>query len=200
MKFQLKILFACWQLIALFLASCASPPNYQPSTFLTSPAQDSAIAQIVHYAAKLPPRATIQTRFDTAFARYYRIVAPDYKFLYLSPVVNKRRSFYFLITRPARSVTPMYEGIGGELALAKNDSLAFYNEIFRTWKMPLDTLKKRSLMLFEHMIMGRDLSVFYPKYSTDHYIEFPDGRFSFDTTRRVWADQLTDSLDIQQLP
>lgn len=187
--------------MAFVLTFCASPPKYQPSTFLTPAAQDSAIDQIVHYAAKLPPRATLQTRFDTAFVKYYRSVAPDYKFLYVSPVADEKKSVYFLITRPARSVTPMYEGIGGRLTLDQRDSLAYYNEIFRTWKMPIDTLKKRSRMLFEHMIMGRDLSVFYPKYSTDHYIEFPDGRFSFDTTRRIWADELMDSLDIdQQLP
>ena len=91
----------------------------------------------------------------------------------------------------------MREGIAGKVRYDDKGRLIEYEEIFRTWKMPGDSLNVRGAMLFDRMVKGKDLSLFYSKFQGDKYIEFPDERFSFDKKLKLWHDAASDTLQIE---
>lgn len=179
----IQVIFA----VGLLLA-CKQKDSYDPLTYLSRSEQDSIIYKTIRYSAKLAPTSNHQTKFDTGFDSYYKSVAADYTFLYA--LKEEDGTLHFLIERPGRSITPLYEGIGGNLRLNERDSLIQYEEIFRMWKMPDKDLRERGKMLFQKMIQREDLTIYYPKQAGDAYIEFPDGRFSFDKQTRTWNDNV----------
>jgi len=180
--------------IFLIVISCSSKKSIEPRDYLTREQEREILWPVIHYAAKLPPGANRDTRFNQRFDDYYQNVILDYNFLHLSP--NDDGSYFFLLERPARSITPMFESIGGKFKYEK-DSLVEYEEIFRMWKMPDADLKKRGREMFVRMVKGSDLSIYYSKYAGDKYIEFPDDRFHFDKNKRRWVDASMDSLEFQ---
>jgi hypothetical protein len=175
------------------LCQCTKRDEYAPQSFLPKIKQDTIIYNSIRYSAKLAPRSNHQTKFKREFDNYYRSVAADYSFMYLYKI--DENDFNFLIQRPAKSITPLFEGIAGRLKLDKNDSIVFYEEIFRTWKMPYKDLQERGRLLFDRLVTNRDLTLFYSKYTGDKYIEFPDDRFHFDKSQRVWKDNAYDSMN-----
>lgn len=187
MKFLFSLLF-------IGTIACSSKDQLDPLTYFPREQQNEIIYKSVRYSAKLPPNCNHEIKFDTAFDDYFKRVAAEYSFLKLSKAVDG--TFNFLIARPARSITPMFEGIGGQLKLDQKDSLVVYNEIFRTWKMPYKDLTERGAFLFDRMIKGEDLTLFYSKTAGDQYIEFPDDRFTYDVARRRWRDHAFDSLQV----
>jgi hypothetical protein len=172
----------------LLLMGCKEKQNTDPLTHWSREKQKEVALKIVRYSDKLAPRASHITKFNKEFDPYYKRVAEDYVFMWIKP--EEDGSYYFFFSRPAKSITPMFEGIAGQLKLNDTDSLVVYNEIFRTWKMSDKDLRERGKMLFDRMAAKRDLSIFYPKASGDKYIEFPDGRFSFDIELRRWRDNI----------
>lgn len=179
-------------LVLLVMAACTKKTT-NPNDYFSSEDQKKILWQVVHYASKLPPTATHETKFDPKFDDYYRRVLIDFEWKATKP--DTLNGYYFLIFRPARSINPMFEGIGGRFVIA-GDSLAEYEEIFRTWKMAHHDLGERGAMLFDRMTRGKDLSLYYSKYAGDKYIEFPDGKYFFDKQARRWRNQELDSLKI----
>jgi len=188
--------FRFWILfyLACGLISC-SKNKYSPDTYHSKEDQARILRQTLFYNTKLPPNASKKTRFDPEFKWYYDKAMHEYTLDY--SFVDDLGVEYFFISRKARSLKPMREGIGGKLKLSSKGELAEYEEIFRTWKLPADTLAKRGAFLFDRMIKGKDLTLYYTKYQRDQFIEFPDQRFHFDKTERGWKDREIDSLNIR---
>ncbi len=63
--------------------------------------------------------------------------------------------------------------------------------------MPADTLHKRGEFLFNQMVKGGDLTLYYSKFQKDRFIEFPDDRFTFDVQERKWRDSELDSVKFE---
>jgi hypothetical protein len=177
--------------IFLLLHGCSGSP-YNPSKYLSEEEQSGLIRKTIRYSAKIPPHSTQATKFNPEFDWYYENAAGKCQLWYYYPADSL--DFYF-IAREARSITPMKEGIGGTIKIDKAGNLIGYNEIFRTWKMPEDTLKIRGRFLFERLIRGGDLSMYYTKFQGDRYIEFPDEKTVFDQKRKRWIDTELDSLN-----
>ena len=173
------------------LSSCTSDP-YDPRKFLTPEAQQKLIRETVYYSMKLAPNANHETKFDKEFDWYYDRAAKEVEIT--KYFIDEKSNHYFLMSRVARSITPMREGIGGKIRFDDSGKLNVYEEIFRTWKMESDSLKIRGAMLFDRMVKGKDLSLFYAKFQGDKYIEFPNERFSFDKKLRLWHDNAIDTL------
>ena len=172
-------------LLLLAAIACGKSNSDDPNDYLSEFERKGLMIEIVHYAAKLAPRAKHSTKFDPQFDEYYSAVATDYKWVAMRP--RQEGGYYYLISRPARSINPMFEGIGGYFKV-ENDSLVEYDEVFRTWKLPQEDLDARGKMLFDRMVTGRDLSIYYTKFQGDKYIEFPDGKYVFDKEKRLWKD------------
>jgi hypothetical protein len=176
------------------ITSCSKNQD-QPEQFFSPEQQSQVLKQVVHYSSKLPPNATHTNKFDTAFDWYYNAAAKECDIRKLK--LNKDSTFYFLITRKARSIWPAREGIGGKLKVNRNFQLEDYEETFRTWKMTEDSLNNRAFELFDKMVQGKDLTPYYSKNKGDRYIEFPDDRWYFNKQEKKWRDKMADSLQIQ---
>ncbi|MBL7872865.1 MAG: hypothetical protein JNM78_14710 [Cyclobacteriaceae bacterium] len=181
-------------MLVIVCMQCHSKGNHDPSYSLDPNRQAEILFKSIRYSAKLPPTSNHDNKFDTTFDSYYKRAAADYSFINLSK--SKDGSYAFLISRPAKSITPMFEGIGGRFKLDENDSLIVYDEVFRTWKMPFNDLVERGGFLYSRMINGEDLTLFYSINAGDKYIEFPDDRFTFDKKLRRWKDHVFDSIQI----
>ena len=180
-------------MIWCIMAGCTDV-DYSAEHNLTQAEQKKIVDDIIRYTAKLAPLATHESKFSNRFDAYYAAVADDYDLrLYHR---DDQGNEYVLVTRKARSLKPMRESIGIKMQRLR-DSVVYYNEAFRTWKMPEGTLEKRFPILFTKMVEGESLEVYYPKSSGDQYIEFPDGRFYFDVQQRRWRDALMDSLQLK---
>lgn len=177
--------------LIVLLTQCNPKEKYDPLQYFDRSEQADIIYKTIRYSAKLPPNCNHAIKFDTTFDDYYKRVAADYAFMKLSK--KEDGSFDYLMARPARSLTPMFEGIGGQFKLDEKDSLIEYNEVFRTWKMTYNDLNERGAFLFNRMVKGEDLTIFYSKTAGDKYIEFPDDRFTFDKKLRRWHDHVFDS-------
>lgn len=168
---------------------------HDPNQFFNSQQQTEILKQAVRYSAKLPPNATHETKFDTAFNWYYDLAAKECDIRKVAK--EKDSTYFFLMTRKARSIWPAREAIGGKMKLNGRLYLQDYEETFRTWKMTEDSLNTRAFELFERMVKGEDLTPFRARYKGDRYIEFPDDRYYFNKEQKRWRDKLGDSLRIQ---
>ena len=184
-------------LLSVLFYSCSQQERYNPDLYFSKEEQASLIKQTVRYSAKLAPAATHETKFATEFNEYYERAAgeTDLRRCALDP--DKNRTYYFLMTRQARSIWPAREAIGGKITINDNDQLEDYEEIFRTWKMAEDSLNDRAFELFDVMVKKEDLTLYESKYKGDRYIEFPDDRYYFNIDKKQWSDRLMDSVMLQ---
>jgi len=179
-------------LLIIIFCSCAKKKSNDPFDYMDRKRQEQVIQKFVRYAVKLAPASSRTTMFDLEFNEYYDRAARELNLMYLKE--QQGGGYYFLFSRPARSINPMFEGVGGRFILNDKDSLVEYEEVFRTWKMEEKDLKSRGKFLFEKMIKAEDLSPFYSKLAGDKYIEFPDDRFHFDKNEKKWVDSSGDSI------
>lgn len=179
-------------LSVLLLSGCRRDP-YEPELYLSDEEETQFIKESVFYSAKLPPKSNPATRYNKEFASYYERAAQETK---LIKYYRTDSADYFLMTRVARSINPMREGIGGKLRHDAAGKMDYYEEVFRTWKMVEDSLNVRGPFLFDRMVKGKDLSMYSSKFQGDRFIEFPDDRFFYDPKSRTWRDRALDSLQV----
>jgi len=177
------------------LSNCSSgsDKNFNPDTCLSKNTQALLLQEMVRYASKLPPHATHQTKFSDEFNWYYDRAVSECRIMQCYQEETDT-SYLILIARKARSITPMEEGFAIRIKFDTSQKMKYYEEVFRTWKMPTDTLNKRGKFLFETLVNGNDLTLYHSKYQRDRYIEFPDERFYFDKTLRKWNDRELDTV------
>ncbi|MCA6366890.1 MAG: hypothetical protein IM631_06055 [Cytophagales bacterium] len=192
MKF--KVFAFCLSIFGLIIACATKDKKYSSSDCLPIDKQNQILRQMVRYANKLAPEASHKTKFNSEFNWYYDRAFNESKILFC---FKENDTCQLLVARKARSVTPMEEGIAIKVKLNQQDSLVYYEEVFRMWKMPADSLVKRGKYLFARMINKEDLTIYYSKFQKDRFIEFPDQRFSFDVSKRRWKDSELDTLRIK---
>ncbi len=168
--------------ILALLSSCSRDP-FDPSRYLNDDEQRTLVRRMVYYTTKLPPNANDVDKFDAKYDWYYDRAADEARLLKYHRADD---GDYFLLARKARSLTPMEEGIAGKLKRNVSGGLADYEEVFRMWKMPADTLNARGAMLFDRMVKGRELTIFYPKFQGDRFIELPTEGYSYDKVSKRW--------------
>jgi hypothetical protein len=94
---------------------------------------------------------------------------------------------YFAVSKIAPSIKLKKTTTVGKLKFDKNDSIVFYQEAFRTWKMEPKELEEKTKLLFYKYLNNEDLSDYYTVNSNpEFYIEFPDEMTKFDTISRTW--------------
>jgi hypothetical protein len=177
-------------LFVISFALCACKHDrYDPSNELCKDEQARLVRQMVYYSTKVAPNASDQDKFDQKYNWYYDRAAAESSLVKFFPA-PEQDVWYFFVARAARSVTPMQEGIAGKVKLNADRSVADYEEVFRVWKMHPDTLKERGAMLFDRMVRGKDLSLFYPKFQGDKFIELPTENYYYDKLTKRWQSSL----------
>lgn len=184
------IVAALWLLI--LTVACGQPASYAPDEVLKTAEQDSLKYEIIRYAGKLPPRANQANKFDAEFDAYYKQLAAQYQVLYLHRDQDSGY-LYFFVARIAPSLEEKYVGTGGRLLKDGRGNISVYEEIFRTWKMPMPELKEKGAMLFGRMVRQQDLSAYYTVNTpNDFIIEFPNEETFFEKQQRRWISTRED--------
>lgn len=171
-------------LVYFFFVCCSGKQSYDPNETLSAEQKDRIVTSIIRFATKKPEKSTEETKFQSQYDSFYMAQASTIRFeLYFKKVDDH----FFLITQPAPSLVEKRHATGGRLKLSEDGRITEYEEIFRTWKMVPDTLKRRSYLLFDKMVKGESLERYYTKNSNGvDFIEFPDDRTYFDITSRKW--------------
>lgn len=173
-------------LLLLILSSCDKEvKNINPDSYLNKSQQDTFKYKIIRYIQRLPKYASQETKFNSQFDNDYKktIKECDLTLFYR----NDEDTVYFAINKIAPSIKLKKTSTVGKLKFDANDSIIYYEEIFRTWKMEPKELQTKTKLLFMKLIEKEDLKPYYTVNSEpDFYIEFPDERTYFDTKKRVW--------------
>ncbi|HMG89845.1 MAG TPA: hypothetical protein VK589_07290 [Chryseolinea sp.] len=167
---------------AFVFVQCSRSNKYDPDS-LTAVEKDQFMMTIIRYVARAPENVGPTEKFKTEHDEYYQERA---SLCFLEQFYQSGNTQYFLLTQAAPSLTEKRHATGGKLVLNDDGSVAEYEEVFRTWKMVPDTLKKRSYFLFDRMVNGESLEPFYTVVTGDKYIEFPDERTYYDKSAREW--------------
>jgi hypothetical protein len=176
----------------LFLSCTSEKNNHAIDNQLNLEQQDLIKNNLIRYIGRLPNKGSHQTKFDTSFNNYYTKLAEEHELKLYQRETKTGRS-YFFITRLAPSLHEKYVGIGGWYKLDESGKIAEIEEVFRTWKMPMDELIKKAEFLFPLMLKQEDLSPYYTTNSDkDFIIEFPDKETYYDKDQRRWISKRED--------
>ncbi len=147
---------------------------------------------LIRYIGRLPNKGSHKTKFDTSFNNYYTKLAEEHDLKLYRHDKNTGRS-YFFITRLAPSLQEKFVGIGGWYREDESGKIEEMEEVFRTWKMPMDDLMKKAEFLFPLMLKQEDLSPYYTfNLNNDFIIEFPDKDTYYDKNQRRWISKRKD--------
>jgi len=184
-------------IISVFVFGCSND-NFviDPIAYLDTAEQNSFKYKVIRYAGDLPAKGSHDNKFDSSFNDHYRKLSAAHQLRFYYEDTKTGYSF-FVLTRIAPSLIEKYVAIGGKFKYSV-DSLVFYQEVFRSWKMPINDQLITAEMLFKKMLKGEDLSQYYPENSgKDYIIEFPSNQVYFDTSKRRW---LREELRGKDLP
>lgn len=171
--------------VLFVVLSCDSSNNSIPSKQLSENEISIFKNQIVRYFEGSPKHVNRFQIFDSAHDSYYKAKANSAELMHY--YVDEDGFTYFAIARIAPSLKVKKVATIGRLKRDK-DSLIYYEEICRTWKMDLPELKTKTKILFDKIVNKKDVSNYYTKNSQpDFWIEFPDERNFYNTKDRAWS-------------
>jgi hypothetical protein len=171
--------------LALLVGCQPAAKNFEPSQHLSMEQLDSVKRNILPYLAKLPKRATHDTKFNPSYGTYYDGLMEQFQWRAIWP--GGDGSYYFLIDRPAPSLYQKRIAIAGKLSFSPDSyEITTYEEAFWTFKMKEEELAKKATMLFDLYVDGQSLEAYLPMKSEEEYIEFPDALNRFDVESRRW--------------
>lgn len=183
-------------LLAILLHACNSNTEKNYGQKPDAELENKILNQIIRHCGYMPKKANDRTKFDAVYDTFYMDQATKHRIdlMYTDP---KSGYTYLLVSRIAPSLTYKRVGIGIKMR-TEGDSLTYYEELFRTWKMTEEILAQKGGMLFGKMVAGKDLSPYYPQNSgEEEYIEFPDMQTRYSVEKRRWITER--EFDIEQL-
>jgi len=171
-----------------FTTSCSqtSKETYEVTSQMTSEEQKSFLHDISRYVGELPKNGGYETRDEARFDEHYKKQEEQSTLKYYHKD-DKTGTEYFLLTQMAPSLQEKYVALGGKLKRNNNKAIEEYEEVFRTWKFPMEQLEPKAKLLFEKMVEGKDLSNYYSDKAGDQYIEFPNEQAKYDKNLRRWV-------------
>ncbi len=187
MKVPMSIMLA---VIVALAASCSRETGQKPD----SKTEQLWLNRVIRYAGYMPKLANDITKFDTVYDSFYaeQVAKHRIDLLHENP---KTGDVFLLVSRIAPSLKVKRVGIGIH-ARMEGDSMTYYKEVFRTWKMTEDVLAEKGGKLFALMVRGKDLSPYYPENSgEEEYIEFPDANTYYDVEKRKWVSKLENPVE-----
>jgi hypothetical protein len=187
-----KLFYLLLAILILSLNSCQEKQirDIDPKSYLTEEKQKSFLYSIARYHIKLPGKANHKTKFESRFDEEYRMISNKHELIYYF-IDQDSQQIYFMTYRIAPSIHVKKVATAGIVSFDENGQIIHYEEKFRTWRLPLDELEKKSTMLFQLMLDQKDLSKYYSHNSgEEEYIEFPDEYTYFDIEKRRWISKL----------
>lgn len=189
----MRIITIMAMLLVIAVSSSCSD-TYNVIKYKSVKEQKELLYSISRYIAKLPPKATHDTKFDRKYDKFYQQEMDTYKVEQYFIAADS--THYFLISRPAPSLHQKKVGIGGKIHYRADGKIDVYEEVFRTWKLPEAQLEKKGKLLFATMVENKSLAKYLPQNTDEEWIEFPDASNYYDTTSRRWkiTDQQAEAI------
>jgi hypothetical protein len=170
-------------LLITITTSCNKEINSNPNQ-LTKEEVLTFKNKIVRYYEGLPNNATINSKWDTIYNNYYSEKAENSDLLHYYK--NEDGYIYFAVAKIAPSLKMKKVATIGKLKFEK-DSIVYYEEIARTWKMEIPELKEKTKILFDEIANNKNISKYFTKNSQPKFwVEFPDDNNTYDIKKRVW--------------
>jgi hypothetical protein len=174
-------------LFTLSLFSCKKEILSNPSDYLTNEENLAFKENIVRYFEGLPKNVSHEKKWDTINNSYYQRKVKEAELIHYYK--NEDGFIFFAISKIAPSLKLKKVATIGKLKIEK-DSIVYYEEICRTWKMELPELNLKSKILFDKIVLGKNIEEYYTKNSQpEFWIEFPDDLTYYDTEKRVWKNK-----------
>lgn len=171
-------------LVFAMLACTNQAEKYNPSKNLSAKELDANLWSMIRYLGRSPDGLTPPERFYPGYDSHY---VAQMKLFLVEAWYSRNDVNYFMVSRRAPSLVDKRVATGGRVIFDDQGGIKEYEEIFRTWKMVPDTLRKRSMLLFDRMVKGEPMKPFQTKYSSGaEFIEFPDEQTYFDKGERAW--------------
>lgn len=180
-------------LSTMFLGACNQAPELTiPGEKPDAQEAKELLALIIRLHGEMPEKANHATKFDSVFDDHYsrQLAAHSIDRVYREPSTE---TLFMVVSRIAPSVGIKRVSTGIRLKVS-DGKITFYEEVFRTWRLPEDILLPRADTLFARMVKGEDLTPYYTASMADQYIEFPDEHTWYDTLARHWVSDLEDPV------
>jgi hypothetical protein len=169
----------------LILISCNKTIESNPDHKLSKVEQENFKSKIVRFYESLPKDAHNKNTLDTTYIKYYERKAKESDLLHYYK--NENNEIYFAVAKIAPSLKLKKVATIGKMKLNDKDSIIFYQEIARTWKMEIPELKEKTKTLFDLIVQEKSVEKYYTKNSNpEFWIEFPDDFTTYDTINRNW--------------
>lgn len=182
-----RVTLGCFVLLLILQLSCTDSKKYEVETYLDPLEKEEQLWKIIRYIAKAPEGLLYEEKFYPGYDSFYRHQMTRHRF---EAYYRSDDEHFFLVSRPAPSLVEKRVATGGRMKFDESGKLIEIEEVFRTWKMVPDTLKRRSMLLFEKMVKGEDLSAYLTKNSNGvDYIEFPDDLNYYDKAGKRWRQK-----------
>lgn len=181
----MKIIQTVLFLAILLLAACTTNRDYEVSTHLSSPEQEAFKKSIIRYVAPLPEKANEKNRFDVKFDAHYDRQTDRVRLDKYFP--SPDGYVYFEVSRIAPSFKVKRAATAGRIKYDAAGEIEEYEEVYRTWKMEEEELSKKTELLFDTFVTGKDLTLYLTANSEEEYIEFPDNQVKYDKELRSWV-------------
>lgn len=144
---------------------------------------------LMPFIAKRHDSMPFERRFDLVFKPHFDLqkTEKDYRILYSG--YGKDGFNYIMLRRLEPSVkNDKYAVLCARfkrIASGLMDTSSF-EELYWTWKMPLNELHPKAAKLFKMTMEQKDLKPYMPGKENDLYIMFPDGNATYDQKNKVW--------------
>jgi len=171
-------------LISFIVISCQKEINSDPINYLSPEKNTEFKNKIVRYFEGMPKKADNVSKWDTIHNDYYNQKAKQAELYHYYK--SDDGYIYFAIAKIAPSLVLKKVATIGKLKMEK-DSIVYYEEICRTWKMEIPELKEKTKIIFDRVANERSVSKYYTENSQpEFWIEFPDKMNYYNTKERSW--------------
>ncbi len=180
-----KLLFMTFIFLTI---SCQKEINSNPNHKLSKVEQENFKSKIVRFYESLPKDAHNKNTLDTTYIKYYNQKAKESDLLHYYK--NENNEIYFAVAKIAPSLKLKKVATIGKMKIDDKDSIIYYEEIARTWKMEIPELKQKTKILFDLIAQEKSVEKYYTKNSNpEFWIEFPDEFTSYDVVNRTWINK-----------
>jgi hypothetical protein len=171
-------------LIGIVTIGCQKEIKSNPVNYLSSEENTAFKNKIVRYFEEMPKNTNQDSKWDTIHNSYYSQKANQ------AELYNYYKSddgfIYFAIAKIAPSLKLKKVATIGKLKIEK-DSIVYYEEICRTWKMEIPELKNKTKTIFDKVANNKSVTEYYTENSQpEFWIEFPDKMTYYDNKERSW--------------
>ncbi len=177
-----------YSLFALCIVVCScGQKSYRVEDYISdAQRREEILFQIVRHTGKLPDNKTHEQRFLPEMDSAHRAhqIERNYRF---EAYCVKKDTHYYMVSRIAPSLYEKRICLAGKIVFDQKGDIVEFEEVFRTFKMLDEERKRKSEMLYQLMLEGKDLSPYYFKNSKgEEFIEFPDEYNYYDKKQRRW--------------